>query len=111
MYKNKNISIINETPELKTPEDMLCSITELIMTDPVMLVASGNTYEREAILGWLSKHDTDPLTNKKITDKTIVPNLMAKRMIVSFLEEHKKTNPEIMHETYLPGPLVQELIT
>ena len=32
------------------------------MRDPVIVPATGMTYERKAIVEWLSKHDTDPST-------------------------------------------------
>ena len=92
------------------PEDIICSITHQIMTDPVMLVESGNTYEREALLKWLRLKRTDPLTNKGINDDTIAPNHTVKRMIVSFLDKQIATNPHISHQTYLPESLIQRLI-
>jgi hypothetical protein len=46
------------------PPDYLCLVSQDIMADPVMLVDSGHTYEREAIEKWLSKHNTDPCTGE-----------------------------------------------
>ena len=92
------------------PEDIICPITSHIMTDPVMLMESGNTYEREAILKWLTLKKTDPLTNEAISDSTIAPNRTVKRMIVSFLDKQIATNPDISHQTYLPDSLIQGLI-
>jgi U-box domain len=77
------------------------------MVDPVMLVESGNTYEREAILAWLEKKKTDPLTNKEIKNEMIVANHIVKSMISSFLQEH---NNEFIEDTYLPNSLIQGLI-
>ncbi len=92
------------------PEDIICPITSHIMTDPVILVESGNTYEREAILKWLKQKKTDPLTNEAISDDMIAPNRTVKRMIVSFLDKQIATNPHISHQTYLPESLIQRLI-
>ena len=92
------------------PEDIICPITSHIMTDPVILMESGNTYEREAILKWLTLKKTDPLTNEAISDDTIAPNRTVKRMIVSFLDKQIATNPHISHQTYLPESLIQRLI-
>jgi hypothetical protein len=40
------------------------------------------TYEREAIVEWLSKHDIDPSTGVDLGDnKIIAPNVMARQMI------------------------------
>ena len=100
-------SAINKNLEI--PEDILCPITSQIMTDPVM-IESGNTYEREAILKWLKNNNTDPLTNDKLNSKTVTPNRTVKRMIVTYLDKQKEKNPGIMHETYLPDALIQTLI-
>lgn len=43
-----------------------CPITKEIMDDPVILVATGQTYERKAIEEWLMKHNTDPLTREEL---------------------------------------------
>ena len=72
------------------PEDIICPITCCIMTDPVILMESGNTYEREAILKWVKQKKTDPLTNEAISDETIAPNRTIKRMIVSFLDKQRR---------------------
>ncbi len=101
----------SEDPIKKIPVDIICPITFQIMNDPVMLVESGNTYERESILQWLEKNNTDPLTNEKISNKTIAPNRAIKRLIISFLEENKQKTPDIMYETYLSDSLIQEIIT
>jgi len=44
------------------------------MTDPVILIETGATYERKEILKWLSNHHTDPLTNEVLKNKNIIPN-------------------------------------
>jgi len=67
--------------EAEEPEpELVCPITHTIMKDPVILVATGQSYEKTAIEEWLKKHDTDPLTNQKLKDKTIVPNFALKSM-------------------------------
>lgn len=52
-----------------------CPITHEVMSDPVILITTGQTYERKAIEVWLSTHDTDPVTGEKLMSKTVVPNL------------------------------------
>ncbi len=89
------------------PVDILCPITCQIMNDPVLLVASGNTYESEAILEWLENNDTDPLTGEKIIDKTVTLNKMAKRIISTILEE----TPEFINDVYFSNRLIQELLS
>lgn len=64
----------------ETEAGLECPITHTIMKDPVMLVSTGQSYEKAAIEEWLKNHDTDPLTNQKLKDKTIVPNFALKGM-------------------------------
>lgn len=54
-------------------EKPLCPITQEEMADPVV-AADGHSYEREAIEEWLKKHDTSPVTNLKLRNKTLIPN-------------------------------------
>jgi hypothetical protein len=68
----------SELPELphhllKDEDDLLCPITYQKMKDPVATVG-GNTYERGAIEEWFELHDTDPVTNVVLGDKTLRSN-------------------------------------
>ena len=74
----------------EVPDDYICPITAEIMTDPVT-TADGFTYEREAITEWLRTKDTSPNTGAKLESKTLIPNLMARSMIRSFVEERAVT--------------------
>lgn len=64
------------------PADFLCPITAEVMRDPVLLVESGNTYERAAIERWLAEHDSDPLTNARLRSKALAPNNALRSMIM-----------------------------
>mmetsp|Transcript_651 Transcript_651/g.1756 ORF Transcript_651/g.1756 Transcript_651/m.1756 type:complete len:266 (+) Transcript_651:1720-2517(+) len=70
------------------PSAYVCSITGEIMRDPVVLVGSGNTYEREAITTWLRSHQTDPLSNVTIPskDQVLVPNVALRSAIDEFVQ-------------------------
>ena len=47
-----------------------------------MVMATGMTYEREAIAEWLSKHDTDPSTGVDLGEhKQLAPNVTVRKMI------------------------------
>jgi hypothetical protein len=64
----------------KMRSDLECPISHRIMKDPVILVATGQSYERKKIEMWLAKNDTCPATNVKVADKTLVPNYALKRL-------------------------------
>jgi hypothetical protein len=77
---------IHEALPVRTaPDEFCCPITTECMQDPVIVAATGMTYEREAIVEWLSKHDTDPSTGVKLGEnKQLVPNVIARKMIDSW---------------------------
>lgn len=59
----------------------LCPISYEVMTDPVIVVGSGNTYDRKSIEQWLAERQTsdprDPITNdplRKQSERRLVPN-------------------------------------
>ena len=57
--------------DLITPFE--CPITYEILKDPV-IAEDGNTYERKAIEGWISKGGVSPLTQERITIEGLRPN-------------------------------------
>ncbi len=69
----------NNTSELS----VICPITREQMRDPVIIVETSNTYEREAIEQWLETHNTDPLSGVELADKKIIPNRALKDAIES----------------------------
>jgi len=81
--KIKSKPIIKE----EIPEHFCCPITLSLMNDPV-IAPSGHSYEREAILGHLSKHTTDPLTNGPISIADLRPNRGLKDAISAFKLKH-----------------------
>lgn len=54
-------------------EMLTCPITGERMKDPVV-DPEGNTYEREAILNWLSRQHTSPITRSPLQPQDLVPN-------------------------------------
>ena len=64
------------------PDEFCCPITSECMRDPVIVFATGMTYEREAIAEWLSKHDIDPSTGIRLGEnKQLTPNVALRKMI------------------------------
>jgi hypothetical protein len=76
---------------LNIPSAYVCVITGELMVDPVVLVGSGNTYERSAISTWLASKTTDPLSNVPIPkkDQVLVPNVALRSAIDEFVGHHK----------------------
>ena len=64
------------------PDEFCCPITSECMRDPVIVTATGMTYEREAIAKWLSEHDIDPSTGVELGgNKLLAPNVSIRKMI------------------------------
>ena len=68
--------------------DLRCPITHEIMTDPVV-ACDGYTYEREAITKWLRHHDTSPETGLQLKNRTLVPNILARRLCESLISSSR----------------------
>ena len=51
----------------------MCTITGELMKEPVC-TATGETYEREAIMQWFRTHKSDPNSNTLLASKKLTPN-------------------------------------
>ncbi|GMP37277.1 hypothetical protein CsSME_00009034 [Camellia sinensis var. sinensis] len=73
---------------LLIPNEFLCPITLEIMTDPV-IVATGQTYERESIQKWLnSNHRTCPKTGQSLAHMSLAPNFALRNLILQWCENN-----------------------
>ena len=68
------------------PNELYCPITGELMKDPVT-EPDGHTYEREAIMKWLSKNNTSPMTRKPLSEKELYANIPFKKTIDSMREK------------------------
>ncbi|KAL9644930.1 hypothetical protein ABK040_004424 [Willaertia magna] len=62
-------------------EQFKCPISLNIMKDPVLLIETGHTYDRESIEQWFQTNNTCPLTGKKLIDKKLVSVFYLKKII------------------------------
>ena len=62
----------------------VCPITLQRFREPV-IAADGHSYERTAIQIWLNISQTSPVTNEKLSNKTLTPNYALKSIIRSYL--------------------------
>ncbi len=108
----KQPSAVQSSSIPKIPTEFQCTITNQIMMDPVILIGSGETYEREEIEKWLLNHNTDPLTNVPLTNKSFIPNRNTKRSIIAFLDSYPFNQfPGLWEEVYIPKQFTQQLLT
>eukprot|EP01024_Parvocaulis_polyphysoides_P051474 TRINITY_DN5070_c0_g1_i4.p1 TRINITY_DN5070_c0_g1~~TRINITY_DN5070_c0_g1_i4.p1 ORF type:complete len:552 (-),score=75.32 TRINITY_DN5070_c0_g1_i4:208-1863(-) len=80
--------------QLEIPQRLLCPITEELMEDPVMLVETGNVYEKSAIQKWLTLSKTDPLTSVQIKKEDLAPVHVLRSECMEYREKMEKEKVE-----------------
>ncbi|CAE8610876.1 unnamed protein product [Polarella glacialis] len=80
----------------KEPSHLLCPVTQVLFRDPVFVIDSGNTYEREAVLGFWrhAGEPKDPLTNMRLESREVRTNWAVRREVSDFLDAHPGYVPE-----------------
>ena len=69
------------------PDEFCCPISQEWMRDPAIVVETGMSYEREAIVEWLSSNDTDPSTGVELgRRKQLAPNVALRKAIAAWRE-------------------------
>ena len=93
-FINDNIDV-NNTLNSKTEEEEfdeeygICPITQEYMENPV-LSPSGNYYEKSAIISWIEKHNTDPLTRENLTVDMLIEDGEYKKQIINYRKKFNK---------------------
>lgn len=85
---DKNYNQATEKKEEFDEEYGICPITQEYMTNPV-ITPSGNYYEKSAILDWIEKNKTDPLTREPLTADMLVED---EEYRIKIIEYRKKFN-------------------
>ena len=77
---------------------LYCPLTHQIMFDPV-LAGDGICYEREAIEYWFMDHDTSPMTNVLLQNKSLI----SQEIILDRIQRLLQENPALLeqNEVYL----------
>ena len=93
------------------PQAFLCCITQQLMKEPVV-DHEGNTYEKEAIINWLSRSQTSPITRNPLTQSQLKPNRALRDAIEEFNRGYseKKVSVESDHK-YDMNPVVTNCIS
>ncbi|XP_021902543.1 U-box domain-containing protein 15 [Carica papaya] len=86
--------MLDKCASLMIPHEFLCPITLEIMKDPV-IVASGQTYERESIQKWFdSNHRTCPKTRQTLAHLSLAPNYALRNLILQWCEKNNFKLPK-----------------
>ncbi len=109
MEAQKELDSDSEEPNI--PDHLLCPITSAIMADPV-IAEDGHTYERAALMSWLGKNSTSPITREPI-GKMVIPNRGIKAAIEDYKERQAAQRAQALQAAKPPvdiEPLRQGLI-
>ena len=67
------------------PEVLLCPITRIMFRDPVVVVESGHTYERSAVLSHFDRNGAkDPLTRRALSSTKVMTNWVVRQIGLGF---------------------------
>ena len=92
------------SPNDGEPSALLCPITHEMFRDPVVVIASGQTYERSAILRHFRIRNTDPCTNEIVYDKKLVQNVQTRKSVQHWLEANQGKTPSGWESRDVPSP-------
>ncbi|CAD7702502.1 unnamed protein product [Ostreobium quekettii] len=94
----RGFALVDEAKE--APKEYLCPITLQLMKDPVLLVETGQVYDRESIEAWFkSGHNTDPSTGVKVRHQRLSTIYPLRSAIQQFAKQHNiELEPEESEE-------------
>ena len=77
------------------PEELTCPITRTMFRDPVMVVESGHTYERDKVLSHFRLNGAkDPNTNLALSSTKVMTNWTVRQIVQAWLDEHPGVKPD-----------------
>ncbi|CAF1116361.1 unnamed protein product [Adineta ricciae] len=83
---------------MSIPDEYLCPITRDVMKNPVLLIEDGYSYEENALKSWLENHNTSPMTNNFLKNRTFISNRALKSLINDFLSHKRITSEKLSRE-------------
>ena len=77
------------------PEELICPITRTMFRDPVMVVDSGHTYERSAILSHFEHNGAkDPLTGLALSSTKVMTIWAVRQIVQAWVDKHPDVTPD-----------------
>ena len=71
------------------PEELMCPITRTMFRDPVVVVDSGHTYERSAILAHFERNGaSDPLTRRALSSTKVMTLWSMRNVVQAWVDKH-----------------------
>ena len=73
----------------------MCPITRIMFRDPVVVVESGHTYERSAVLSHFERDGAkDPITGRDLSSTTVTTNRTVRQIVQAWLDRHPDVTPD-----------------
>ncbi len=79
------VNSITEVDDKEREKEFICPITKKIMEEPV-ITPYGTSYEKSAIVDWISKNKTDFVTKNTLNENMLVTNYILKVAIKNYKE-------------------------
>ena len=77
------------------PELLMCPLTRAVFRDPVMVVDSGHTYERNDILEHFRRNGAkDPLTRRALSSTKVMTIWSMRNVVQAWLDKHPGVTPD-----------------
>ena len=76
------------------PPNLVCPISFNMFRDPVMVVESGHTYDRNEITQHFAHNNTDPKTNLRLRSTRVVTNWGLRAAVEEWLNRHPDVTPD-----------------
>ena len=74
---------------------LICPITRTMFRDPVVVVDSGHTYERSAVLAHFRCNGAkDPLTRRALSSTKVMTNWAMRNVVQDWLDKHPGVTPD-----------------
>ena len=91
VINNKDVIYINENEEKEEYDENygICPITQEYMRNPV-IAPSGNYYEKTAIIDWINRKGTDPMTRERLTIDMLIEDNDYKKQIIEYRKKFNK---------------------
>lgn len=79
--------MVHSVISLVALKSFICPLTGKCMQEPVVLIDSGHSYEKEAICKYMNDHDKDPVSGAQLQTKKWVPNFTLQLAIAEYLNK------------------------
>lgn len=97
-----DIDIIAPQASLPKADPTICIITGKRMIDPVICSLDNQTYERDAIVGWLIQDGRSPVNRKPIATNTSIESVLTPNIALKEIIDHRNAMENSLQNSIRP---------